>query len=92
MRSTIGKAAVVVVACVLLSGCLLAHFGAAPLAGRNLPEAPKRLTDMGWCGRGDAKAGDDAIVAARRKEDARSCEYGRVKAWNTFYGELMTGN
>lgn len=48
----------------------------------------RRMTDPDFCGRGDAKAGDHAVAAIRRKENARGCEAGRSAAWVTFYGRL----
>jgi hypothetical protein len=53
-----------------------------------LAELDRRLTDPNWCGRGDARSGESALVAAKRKEDARRCEAARAAAWGVFYRNL----
>lgn len=83
MRSTARNSLVALA--LLLAGC--AHDVPVP-ASLALPEPDARLTDPNWCGRGVAKAGDDAVVAGRRKENARACEAARNAAWNTLYADV----
>jgi hypothetical protein len=64
-----------VLAAALLAGC-----------AASLPAPDARLTTA--CDPGNARAGDDARLAAKRKEAARECEQGRADAWTGFYGAL----
>ena len=69
------------IASALLAALLLAGCNAT-----GLPAPDARLTTP--CASGAAHAGDDARVAAKRKEAARKCEAGRADAWGVFYGAL----
>lgn len=72
MRSTVASAAVL--ACVVLAGC-----NTTPAPFTFELTAADRAALKG-CGRGDAIAGEDPVISAKRKENARRCEAAKRAA------------
>lgn len=86
MRSII----VVASLAMLLASCTTPRAVAPQIA---LPDPDPYLVDDGKgaspCGRGDARLGDDVIVAGVRKDNARDCERQRVVLWNQLWSRTQ---